>query len=51
MRRRRRCGLTLQICRPETSPLWFDLADSMSLQLDCLCSLTLQICCPEASPL
>jgi hypothetical protein len=34
----RRCclwGLTLQICHPETSPLWFDLADSMSLRFDC----------------
>jgi hypothetical protein len=29
------CGLTVQICGPEMSPLWFDLADLMSLQFDC----------------
>jgi hypothetical protein len=51
-RRQRRCGLTLQIHRPETSPLWFlDLVYLMSLQFDCLWGLTLQICLPETSPL
>jgi hypothetical protein len=48
----RLCGLILQICRLETSPLWFgDLADLMSLRFAWYYGLILQICHPEMSPL